>query len=202
MLVKVCGLTNVDDARLALEAGADYLGFVLYERSPRSVTREKLAGITAALGSEARCIGVFVNEEASTVNSIVRECGLYAAQIHGDESPGSFCASPFRVWRAVRIQDRAAFPPPDSWAADRYVVDAAVPGLYGGTGAKADWEVAAILSDIYPVMLAGGLTPSNVADAITAVRPTGVDVASGVESEPGIKDPAKVRTFIEEAKSP
>lgn len=198
--VKICGLTNVDDARVALDAGADYLGFVLYEKSPRGITVDRMAEILDELGAGVRAVGVFVNEAASTVDRIVRRCRLHAAQIHGDEEPSNFGAFPHRVWRAVWIQDGSALPPPEEWPADRYVIDAAVPGLYGGSGVKADWDVASSLADMQPVMLAGGLTPDNVADAIRCVRPLGVDVSSRVESGPGRKDHAAVRAFVTAAK--
>ena len=199
--VKICGLTNVEDARVALEAGADYLGFVVYDKSPRGVTADRMAEILAELGEGVRAVGVFVNESASKVDAIVRRCRLHAAQIHGDEAPSSFSAFSHCVWRAVWIQDGVALPPPTGWAADRYVIDAAVPGLYGGSGVKADWDVASTLADKYPVMLAGGLGPDNVADAVRCVKPMGVDVSSGVESEPGRKEHEAVRAFVEAAKS-
>jgi phosphoribosylanthranilate isomerase len=199
--VKICGLTNAEDARVALEAGADYLGFVIYEKSPRGVTVERMAEILAELGDGVRAVGVFVNEPSSKVDGIVRRCHLHAAQIHGDEAPGSFNAFSHRVWRAVWIQDGVALPPPPEWPADRYVIDAAVPGLYGGSGVKADWDVASSLADRYPAMLAGGLRPDNVVDAIRCVSPMGVDVSSGVEAEPGRKDHDAVRAFVAAAKS-
>jgi len=199
--VKICGLTNVEDARVALDAGADYLGFVLYEKSPRGITADRMAEILEELGDGVRAVGVFVNESVSNVDSIVRRCHLHAAQVHGDEAPSSFTAFPHRVWRAVWIQDGAAVPPPQEWTADRYVIDAAVPGLYGGSGVKADWDVASLLADVHPVMLAGGLTPDNVGDAIRCVKPLGVDVSSRVEAEPGRKDHDAVRAFVAAAKS-
>jgi phosphoribosylanthranilate isomerase len=121
---------------------------------------------------------------------------LYAVQIHGDETAGEFRGAGLTVWRAVRLGGGTYRPDPASWPAERYVVDAAVPGQYGGTGRPADWQAASALARRFPVMLAGGLTPRNVADAVRAVRPVGVDVASGVEIEPGRKDRRKVAAFI------
>ena len=198
--VKICGLTNVEDARVALDAGADYLGFVIYPKSPRGVTVERVSAIMSALDAGTRGIGVFVNESASEVDRIVRQCGLYAAQIHGDEDAGAFTDFPHRLWRAVWIQDGAAVPPPAAWPAERYVIDAAVPGLYGGSGVQADWDEASALAKARCVMLAGGLHPGNVADAIRSVNPAGVDVSSGVEAEPGRKDHDAVRAFVSAAK--
>ncbi len=200
MQIKVCGITNIDDAKAALDAGADYLGFVLYQKSPRSVTLDQLVSITSALNGSACCIGVFVNESVDEIDTTVKQCGLYAAQIHGDESPEDFSSVSFKIWRAVRVHDRTAFPPPDDWCAERYVVDAAVSGLYGGTGVTADWEAASILADIYPIVLAGGLSPANVREAIRIVNPVGIDVSSGIESEPGKKDHSKLAAFIKAVK--
>ncbi len=200
MEVKICGLTNFEDARVAVDAGADYLGFVLYEKSPRAVTPEQVAVIVGALGDGVRSVGVFVNEAPDVVERVVRECGLYAAQIHGDEEPEPFCGLEFPLWRAVWIEDEIAIPDPESWVAGRYVIDAAVPGQYGGSGITADWDVAAQLARKVPVMLAGGLTVDNVRDAVRIVQPLGVDVSSGVEREPGRKDHDAVRKFLREAK--
>jgi len=201
MEVKICGLTNIEDARCAIDAGADYLGFVLYQKSPRSVSPEKLAEIVGSLGDDVRAVGVFVNETPTEVKRVMRECGLYAAQIHGDESSGDFSGLSFPVWRAVWIENENPIPDPKSWGADRYVIDAAVPGQYGGSGITADWDVSARLVRKFPVMLAGGLTAENVRSAVEIVQPLGVDVSSGVECEPGHKDHDAVRTFVAEAKS-
>jgi len=200
MDVKICGLTNLGDARGALDAGADYLGFVLYEKSPRSVTPMVLGDIVSALGDGARAIGVFVNESPQRVAEIVAECGLHGAQIHGDEEPVGFGDAAFPVWRAVWLKGGIVRPVPAAWKADRYVIDAAVPGQYGGSGVRADWDAAAEMAQGLPVMLAGGLTAANVADAVRAVRPLGVDVSSGVEREPGRKDLRAVCDFVKNAK--
>jgi phosphoribosylanthranilate isomerase len=199
--IKICGLTNVEDARLALEAGADWLGFVLYAGSPRGITARRLRGILDKLGGSVHAVGVFVNEPPGQVCRVAEDCGLAAVQLHGDERPGPYGKLNVPMWRAVRVEARGATPSPGDWeAAERYVVDAAPPGVYGGAGRCADWEAAARLAARRPVMLAGGLTPGNVCDAVRRVRPLGVDVSSGVESAPGRKDPAKVRTFIEQAR--
>ncbi len=198
--VKICGLTNLDDAKYALDAGADYLGFVFYGKSARGVTPLKTVQIMDALGGDVRLVGVFVNQAGAEVDKIARDCGLYAVQIHGDEEPDEFRGMPVPVWRAVRIESGGVKPDPAAWAAERYVVDAAVPGEYGGTGVAADWKEAGLLAGLYPLMLAGGLTPENVANAVSIVKPCGVDVASGVESRPGRKDHDKVKAFIDAVK--
>ena len=200
MDVKICGLTNLDDALVARDAGADFLGFVLYQKSPRAVTPDKLAEIVGVLGAGVRAVGVFVNETPDDVARIVKQCGLYGAQIHGDELPDGFGDLPFPVWRALWFEDGLVLPEPEIWQAERYVVDAAVPGQYGGSGVRADWDAAAELSKRFDVMLAGGLNVDNVGAAISAVGPIGVDVSSGVEREPGHKDHDMVRDFIKAAK--
>lgn len=200
MNVKICGLTNLEDARVALEAGADYLGFILYPKSPRAVTPDQVTTILGSLGVGVRAVGVFVNAFPEQVMEIVKRCGLHAAQVHGDESAEDFVDLGVPMWRALRIEGGIAIPDPSDWPVDCYVIDAAVPGQYGGTGVTADWEVAEKMARRRPVMLAGGLHPGNVCDAIRSVRPMGVDVSSGVESEPGRKDHDAVRRFVALAK--
>jgi phosphoribosylanthranilate isomerase len=197
--VKICGLTNVEDARAALEAGADYLGFVLYPKSPRGITAQKLHEIVIGIGGPCRAVAVCVNMPRAAVERVALDVGLHAVQIHGDEPPEAFADFPVPVWRAVRVGRAGAQPDPAAWPAARYVADADVPGLYGGTGSTADWARAAALAAAYPVMLAGGLTPENVAEAIRAVRPLGVDVSGGVEAGPGRKDRDALRAFVRRA---
>ena len=201
MDVKICGLTSIEDARVALDAGADFLGFVLYAKSPRAVTARRLRQIADALPSGARAVAVFVNARRRAVETIARDSRLYAVQIHGDEEAGEFDGMPVPVWRAVRFGAGSWAPAPAAWLAARYVVDAAAPGRYGGSGATADWTAAGGFARKYPVMLAGGLTPGNVLAAIRAVRPLGVDAASGVEAAPGKKDAAKVAAFVNAARA-
>jgi len=198
--VKICGMTRAGDVAAALEAGADYVGLVFYPKSPRAVTPEAARRILDEQTAPCRAVGVFVNESPAEVERIVRACGLYAAQLHGDEAPEAFADFPLRLWRAVWPGSGTRRIDPDAWRAERYVVDAAVPGLYGGSGVEADWAAAAALAAGRPVMLAGGLTPDNVAAAVAAVRPRGVDVSGGVEAAPGRKDHAAVRAFIAQAK--
>ncbi len=194
--IKICGLTNKSDAVAALEMGADYLGFILYSGSPRGISAEDLRGILDNLGGIRNGVGVFVNESPSVVAKVAADCALCAVQMHGDEPVGAFDDFPLPVWRAVTFRDGACCPDPSSWLAERYVVDAAVPGVYGGSGVTADWKAAAEMALRRPVMLAGGLTSENVAAAIRTVQPLGVDTASGVEAEPGRKDHSKMEAFI------
>jgi phosphoribosylanthranilate isomerase len=195
--IKICGLKRLEDAQRALELGADYLGFVLYPRSPRCIEPSGLRALVLALPATARCVGVFVNVAPDEVARVVGECRLYAAQLHGDERADAFRDAPYRVWRALHVRDGEAQPDPADWSfAERFVVDAAPPGVYGGSGERADWAAAAQLAGRHKVMLAGGLTPDNVVAALRAVGPAGVDVSSGVEASPGVKDAAKMELMI------
>lgn len=194
--VKICGLTNLDDARAAQEAGADFLGFVLYDRSPRGIGARQLRLIADRMQGACKLIGVFVNDSRTSIMQIAADCGLYAVQIHGVESATDFKALPILLWRALRFSAGCYCPAPADWPAQRFLLDAAPPGQYGGSAQLADWPAAAALACRYPLMLAGGLTPRNVADAIRWVRPLGVDVASGVEQRPAKKDHRKVKAFI------
>jgi phosphoribosylanthranilate isomerase len=200
MDIKICGLTNSTDAEAALEFGADYLGFVLYPDSPRGITAERLAGIRHDIGFDARMIAVFVNAPRRSVDAIASACHLHAVQIHGDESAEEFSTTPYPVWRAVRAREGQTNPDPSLWPATRYVIDSAPPGVYGGSGETGDWNMAAAMARDYPCMLAGGLTPENVAAAIQTVKPLGVDVSSGIEKEPGLKDHAAMKDFIEQSR--
>ncbi|MEI7880210.1 MAG: phosphoribosylanthranilate isomerase [bacterium] len=198
--VKICGLTNLDDARWALEQGADYLGFVLYPKSPRHVAVEALAKIVARLPEHARTVGVFVNMEPDLVKQIASDCRLSAVQLNGDEAPADFSDFSVPVWRAVRLEAGRWNPVPEQWRAERFVLDAASPA-YGGSGLKIDWAVGRDFASRHPAMLAGGLEPDSVAEAIRQVRPMGVDVSSGVECSPGKKDFRKVAAFIANARA-
>ena len=195
--VKICGLTNLDDAKAAVDAGADYIGFVLYAGSPRAVKPESLPGLVNAL-SPARAVAVVVNMDRRSIEWLVGRCALHAVQFHGDEDPADGRGLDAQVWRAVSFRNGAWAPDPGVWGgAARLVVDASDPKRYGGSGEVADWAAAARLAAKRQVMLAGGLNPANVAAAVRAVRPAGVDVAGGVECAPGRKDHAAVRRFIE-----
>jgi len=199
--IKICGLTNRDDVLYALDSGADYIGFVTYPRSPRAIAGLDVSRLLDGIDRPYKAVGVFVNESRDEVERIASDCGLHAVQIHGDEAAEEFGGMSVPVWRAVSYRDGHWTPVPDTWPADRYLVDAHAPDRYGGTGEEADWIAAAELAREKPVMLAGGLTPDSVAEAVRTVRPMGVDVITGTESTPGKKDPDKLRAFIANARS-
>ena len=224
MRVKICGLTNLEDAQVAVEAGADLLGFIFYEKSPRYVDPRTVASIVGALKHASRStlhapstlhpplstlhspplfVGVFVNPSLEQVIRMLNYCDLDLAQLHGEESPEMLATLAGRAFKAVRPRSAAEA----DAAATRYasmgprqgpdlLVDAFHPGVRGGSGELGDWQLAARLAPAYRLLLAGGLTAENVAEAIRQVRPWGVDVASGVEASPGHKDHALVRAFI------
>ncbi len=213
--VKICGLTNLDDALAAAEAGADLLGFIFYDKSPRAVDARTVAEIVRELRrasrftshSALRTVGVFVNPNLEQVVRTLDYCGLDLAQLHGEEAPELLAALPGRSFKALRPRDAAEaadlagrfarFAPaggPD------LLVDAYHPTLRGGAGQTGDWSLAASLAGQHRLLLAGGLTPDNVAQAIAQVHPWGVDVASGVEATPGRKDHSRLRAFMAAAK--
>lgn len=197
--VKVCGITNLEDALAALEAGADMLGFNFYARSPRYLTPADARSIIESLPASASCVGVFVNESApAEVERIAREAGLGAVQLHGDETP-EFCQNlrglttikALRVGADYNVETAAAYD------TDAVLLDAYVTGARGGTGHTFDWALASLTRErVRKLFLAGGLNPDNVATAVTAVRPYAVDVCSGVETAPGRKSLELMRRFV------
>lgn len=199
--VKICGITDVEDALQACACGADALGLVFYPRSPRCVTPEQARAIIRALPPLVTTVGLFVNEEPRRIRQLADDCGLDVIQLHGDEGPHACDFAPRRSIKALRVKDAASLSGHDEFRTSALLLDAWVAGAYGGTGESFNWELAAGIARQRPVILAGGLTPENVAAAVSAVRPYGVDVSSGVESAPGRKDPAKVAAFIRNAKS-
>jgi phosphoribosylanthranilate isomerase len=199
MFIKVCGITRAEDAQHAAGHGATALGFVFWPRSPRSVSAEQAADIIAGLPPGVTPVGVFVDEPIEGVRAIVEKTGIRAVQLHGDEPPAYAGALDCPVFRAVRVDEGDAAAA--SWPAETtLLVDTVDPVRRGGTGVAVDWNRAAALARERKIVLAGGLTPANVAEAITAVRPFGVDVSSGVEASPGVKDPEKVARFLANAR--
>lgn len=212
--IKICGITNLSDALAAIEAGADLLGFNFYPKSPRYIDIGLCRGITSYLRTRSAhvvFVGVFVNLPAAEVYATLETCGLALAQLHGDEPPALLTALGGLAFKAIRLSAPSSAHASDSQLATKnlealiaardghspaLLVDAAVKGLYGGSGVVADWSSAAELSKRVPLLLAGGLTPENVAEAVRQVHPWGVDVASGVEASPGVKDANKIAKFM------
>ncbi|HEY1376270.1 MAG TPA: phosphoribosylanthranilate isomerase [Gemmataceae bacterium] len=204
--IKICGVTHPDDVRAAADAGADAVGFNFYPNSPRFVAPTAAAALVRATPPFVEPVGVFVEASAEEMRATASRLGLRAVQWHGDGLPPAEDVSPYPLIVAGRVRG------PDCLAGIRQVVaerraagvpfaavliDAHVPGQFGGTGRPAPWDLLAGFDPGVPVILAGGLTPANVAEAVRIVRPWGVDVASGVESSPGRKDPDKLRRFAE-----
>jgi phosphoribosylanthranilate isomerase len=198
--VKICGITRPEDAELAASLGAWAIGFNFWPGSKRWCDPAVAAGIARALRRRVEPVGVFVNPSLDEVVRLTENVGLTHVQLHGDEGP-AFCAAVAqrtgaRVIKALRVESGADIRDAARFHTDFHLLDAAAGKAYGGTGRTWDWALVAQRHSLVPVILSGGLTPENVADGIAAVHPWGVDVASGVEAEPGIKDPAKVEAFI------
>ena len=202
MWVKICGITREEDALVAAELGASALGLVFWPGSPRCVDPDAARAIIRALPEEVVAVGVFVDQPAEQVEAISREVGLRVVQLHGSET-ADYCAG-------LTLPVIKAFPAGANfcpvtiarWPASVMVlVDADDPDKKGGTGVAANWKAAAAVGSARRIILAGGLTPDTVADAIRFVRPFGIDVSSGVESRPGVKDPERLRRFFDAARS-
>lgn len=200
-MVKICGITNETDALAATEAGADALGLMFYEPSPRNVSLKTAAEIARRLPPFMIKVGVFVNAPEDVVLRAIGECGLNIVQFHGDETPEYCQLFPVMTIKAFRIRDSESLKSLSDYKTDAWLLDAYVADKLGGTGAKFNWDLAVEAQKLgRPIFLAGGLTPENVGEAVRQVRPYAVDVSSGVEASPGKKDHAKVRMFIQAAK--
>lgn len=198
--VKICGITNLEDALAAVEAGADALGFVFFEKSPRAITPEQAAAIIRRLPPFVQVVGLFVNEQVAVINKIADQCGLDIVQLHGEETP-EFCTGvKRRIIKAFRVRDQSSLDQIGEYDVAACLLDTWCPTAHGGTGKTFNWEIAAAAAASRCIILAGGLTPENVAEAVKAVRPYGVDVSSGVESAPGCKDRRKMFEFCTNAK--
>ena len=207
LLVKICGIRNLEDARFAAQSGADAVGFVFWYMSPRRVDPELAAAITAELPESVLRVGVFVDAPRDEIERVSRQVGLDLLQLHGEEPPEALEGLSRPALKAVRVGPRfkAEEALRYSKAAQGIVVDTRLPGetlMPGGTGVPFDWSLVANLAKQVPfLMLAGGLSPTNVAQAVRAVRPDAVDVSSGVERMPGRKDPERVKAFIEASRA-
>jgi phosphoribosylanthranilate isomerase len=200
MFLKVCGITRAEDAAHAVAHGATALGFIFWTKSPRYIAPERAAGIIAAVPPEVLTVGVFVDEAEDVVHEVAERTGIAAVQLHGHETPSFVVPGGRRVFRSMTLESSAATC--EAWPADTtLLLDAADPVRRGGTGTAVDWDAAAAVARRRPIVLAGGLTPGNVGGAIAVVRPFGVDVSSGVEAAPGVKDRAKVTEFLTNARA-
>ena len=201
VIVKICGITNPADGLAAVAAGADAIGLMFAEKSPRHITMQTASEIARALPPYIVKVGVFVDADEETVLRAIGECDLNIAQFHGNETP-EFCAQfPVMTIKAFRIKDAASLDDLPKYKTDAWLLDAYVADKLGGTGEKFNWALAVQAKKLgRPIFLAGGLTPENVADAVRTVQPYAVDVSSGVESAPGKKDHGKIQAFVKAAK--
>jgi phosphoribosylanthranilate isomerase len=202
--VKICGITRRGDAELAVELGAWAIGLIFHEPSPRKVELQTAAAIGAEFKRRVEVVGVFVNGELGEVAEIADACSLTMLQLHGDEGP-VYCdeirrRTGLKIMKAARVRDAATLQALNAFRnVDYHLVDAHHPDLFGGTGETFDWELLRARRSKVPLVLSGGLTHNNVADAIRAVHPFAVDTASGTEASPGVKDAAKVTAFFRAA---
>jgi phosphoribosylanthranilate isomerase len=199
--VKICGITNIDDALAAVDFGADALGFVFFKGSPRYISHNKASRIIRRLPSFVTTIGVFLNEKPVQVEKALALTGIDVVQFHGDEPP-EMCDIPRRVIKAIRVKSLESLDPLIHYRdkVSAFLLDTFTPNVFGGTGQIFNWDIAVYAKQFGRIILAGGLTPANVAVAIDHVSPYGVDVSSGVELEKGKKDHKKMKAFIDKAK--
>jgi len=196
VIVKICGITRAEDARLAASLGATAIGFIFWPSSPRAISPLRARAIVDALPASVTTVGVFVNAGRDEIEAAADEANLQAVQLHGDETPDLARSLSRRVIKAIPltgdIDERV-----NEWPGTMLLLDAHDAARRGGTGRVVDWDRAAAIARTHDIILAGGLGPGNVADAVARVRPAGIDVSSGVESSPGIKDPGKLRALFD-----
>ncbi|MCL4490730.1 MAG: phosphoribosylanthranilate isomerase [Nitrospirae bacterium] len=197
--VKICGITNIEDALAAVDYGADALGFIFFEKSPRYVTAERAREIISYLPPFITTIGVFVNEEQARMKEIMEFAGVNILQLHGDE-PSETCTVWHRVIKALRVRHFTDLKPLEAFRVSSFLLDTYSPEQFGGTGQIFNWDIAVEAKRFGRIILSGGLNPDNVEKAIKWVRPYAVDICSGIEEEKGKKDLKKMRLFIERAK--
>jgi phosphoribosylanthranilate isomerase len=197
MIVKICGITRVEDATVAVSLGATAVGFIFWPGSPRRVAPADAAAIGAALPQEVWKVGVFVDAPADHIRRVIEEARLTAVQLHGNETPAAAAALNARVIKAIALEHVDSPEALDDWRGVPILLDANDPVRKGGTGRTIDWHRAAEMAARHDIILAGGLRAGNVAEAIARVRPSGIDVSSGVEASPGVKDHDKLRSLFE-----
>ena len=200
--VKICGITSEEDALLAVEAGADALGFIFYERSSRFISPDNAKAIISKLPPFIARVGVFVNAPADQIERAIEQGGINVIQLHGDETAEFAAQFSIPVIKAIRVKNHESISTLATFQSSAFLLDSYVEGQLGGSGATFNWTLAGKAKDLgRPIILAGGLTPLNIREAIRTVQPYGVDVSSGVEHSPGKKDAAKVSEFISNAKT-
>ena len=199
--IKICGITHLKDALTAVDAGADALGFIFVPDTPRFVNSDQVAAIVAELPPFVTTVGIFANKDAAKIKTIADQCRLDAVQLHADVTP-EFCRNlDKKVIKVVRVKDKSSLSILSNYDVNAFLLDTYVEGKMGGTGKVFDWNLALQARNYGRIIVAGGLNPDNVAQAVRHVKPYGVDVGSGVESVPGHKDPDKIRKFIDAVKS-
>ncbi len=198
MEIKICGITNLNDALCVCSAGADAIGFIFYGKSPRYIAPETVKEIIKKLPDEVCKVGVFVNHDPKDVKEIFAHCGLTLIQLHGDESPEYCLQFPESlVIKGVSLKDSHDFLSLKDYSVRAFLVDSREKGVYGGTGKKSNWELAARVKKMHPLILAGGLSADNIVEAIASVAPHAVDINSGVEDSPGKKNAKKIKNIID-----
>ncbi len=198
--IKICGITNLEDALAAAEFGADALGFIFYKKSPRYIDPEKAVEIISQLPPIIVPVGIFVNEREEKIREIQELTCIQTIQLHGDETP-EFCQRfGVRVIKAFQVKDKESIKHMAHYHVGAFLLDSYRDGQRGGTGTIFDWHLAVVAKTFGKIILAGGLTPENAAEAVKLVQPYGVDVSGGVEREKGFKDHAKIKKFISEVR--
>ena len=197
--VKICGITNMEDALSAVDYGAGALGFVFFEKSPRYITPDKAREIISRMPPFVTTVGVFVNEEVARINEIMGIAGIDILQLHGDEKPDA-CNICHRVIKAFRVKNFTDLKPLENYRCSAFLLDTYSPESFGGTGQIFNWDIAVEAKRFGRIVLSGGLNPDNIEKAVTYVRPYAVDVSSGIEENKGKKDLKKMKAFIEKAK--
>lgn len=199
--IKICGITHLKDALTAVDAGADALGFIFVPDTPRFVNSDQVAAIVAELPPFVTTVGIFASKDAAKITTIADQCRLDAVQLHADVTP-EFCRNlDKKVIKVVRVKDESSLSILSDYDVNAFLLDTYVEGKMGGTGEVFDWNLALRAKHYGRIIVAGGLNPDNVAQAVRRVNPYGVDVGSGVESCPGRKDPDKIRKFVDAVKS-
>ena len=199
--IKICGITHLKDALTAVDAGADALGFVFVPDTPRFVRSLQVAAIVAELPPFVTTVGIFAGKDAAKIETIIDQCRLDAVQLHADVTPDFCRILDTKVIKVVSVKDESSLAILSDYNVDAFLLDTYVEGKMGGTGEVFDWNLALQAKNYGRIIVAGGLNPGNVAQAVRHVKPYGIDVGSGVESEPGRKDPDKIRNFIDAVKA-